>query len=43
MHSETAYYYKHKVEDTLETFNQQFCINAAIATLQNKTLINFIK
>ena len=39
------HYKKHKVQDTLETFNQQFCINEAIgiAKLQNKTLINFIK
>ena len=37
------HYEKHKVQDTLETFNQQFCINEAIAKLQNKTLINFIK
>ena len=37
------HYKKHKVQYTLETFNQQFCINEAIAKLQNKTLINFIK
>ena len=27
------HYEKHKVQDTLETFNQQFCINEAIAKL----------
>ena len=37
------HYKKHKVQDTLETTNQQFCINEAIAKLQNKTLINLIK
>ena len=37
------HYKKHKVQDTLETFNQQLCINVAIAKLQNKTLINFIE
>ena len=36
------HYKKHKVQDRLETFNQQFCINEAIAKLQNKT-INFIE
>ena len=37
------HYKKHKVQDTLQIFHQQFCINDAIAKLQNKTLINFIK
>ena len=36
-------YKKHKLQDTLETFQQQFCINEAIAKIQNNTLINLLE
>ena len=33
-------YKKHKLQDTLDTFRDHFCINEAIAKIQNNTLIN---
>ena len=37
------HYKKHKLQDALETFKEQFCINEAIAKLQNNTLINLLE
>lgn len=33
-----THYKKHKLQDTLQTFHDQFCINNAIAKLQNNSL-----
>ena len=34
-----AYYKKHKLNDTLDIFQNQFCINEALAKLENNLLI----
>ena len=34
-----AHYKKHKLNDTLDIFQNQFCINEALAKLENNSLI----
>ena len=34
----TAHYKLHKLNDTLTLFQQTFCINSAIATIENRKL-----
>ena len=35
-------YKKHKLQDTLDTFRDHFCINEAIAKIENNTIMNLL-
>ena len=36
------HYKKNKLQDILDTFREQFCINETIAKMQNNTLTTFL-
>ena len=36
------HYKKNKLQDTLDTFREQFCINETIAEIQNNILTTFL-
>ena len=38
-----THYKYHKLKKTINTFQEQFCVNEAIAKIQNNTLINLLE
>ena len=38
-----THYKYHKLKETINIFQEQFCVNEAIAKIQNNTLINLLE